>query len=226
MHCSCGFAMRGLRPCRGCSAGISRTSQVPTLCRSQVARVRMREQANAQVSGIGESILSPGDGPGAAWRSSGGFAMRGLRPCRGCSAGISRTSQVPTMRGSKVCRVRMPEQANAQVSGTGDHLRSRKTGLSAGLRYMAGSTCRPTTTMSWAGSAGWRCRGRTVVAAVRSVEPDVRERGQVAGDIALAKLLARSAAMGKVVDPGLRGHGDVVSKAARLEHPRLHPAGH
>ena len=114
-------------------------------------------------------------------------------------------------------RVRMPEQANAQVSGTGDHLRSRKTGLSAGLRYMAGSTCRPTTTMSWAGSAGWRCRGRTVVAAVRSVELDVRERGQAAGDIRVGKLLARNAAMGKVVDHGLRGHGDVVPKAARLD---------
>lgn len=49
----------------------------------------MPEPANAQVSGIGESIVSPEDGARRCWAVAGRFRMPGLRPCLGCSAGIS-----------------------------------------------------------------------------------------------------------------------------------------
>ncbi len=160
MRCSGGFGVRGLRPCRGCSAGISRTPQVHTLCRSQVGRVRMPEPANAQVSGIGESIVSPEDGARRCWAVAGRFRYAGSaampRPLRRNLLNFSSTDDVGISSGSRP-DARADERA---VSGTGDHLRSRTTGLSAGLRYMAGSSCRPTATMSRAVSAGWRCKGR------------------------------------------------------------------
>ena len=103
-------------------------------------------------------------------------------------------------------------------------MRSRTTGLSAGLRYMAGSSCRPTATMSRAVSAGWRCKGRPLSRLFDPSSPTCAKRSGRRGH-RVGKLLARNAAMGKVVDHGLRGHGDVVPKAARLDIRDCIPQG-